>query len=142
MSDRVQVAAAQSQATVCEPVPKQSIALGAFLLCSGIGFLLYAVLHFTGHIDGKHAGAVSDRTSQPNVRPKPSPFSGRSSSSMPAGVGLHCADDLNADAGYVFKCAASMRPLRRDTEKQCFLSRILRFNNCYRKLVEVARLQL
>ena len=65
MSDRVQdTAAAQRQAAVCEPVPIESIALGAFLLCSGTGFLLYAVLHFTGHIDGEHAGAVSDRTSQ------------------------------------------------------------------------------
>jgi len=64
VSDRVQdKAAARPQAAVCEPVPKQSIALGAFLLCCGIGFLLYAVLHFTGHINGQQAGAVSDGTS-------------------------------------------------------------------------------
>ena len=68
MSDGVQEhATAQPHVAVCEPVPKQSVALGAFLLCSGLGFLLYAILHFTGHINREKHGAVSDRTCQGTV---------------------------------------------------------------------------
>ena len=49
----------EPQAGVPVAVPTQSIALGAFLLISGIGFLLYALLHSAGHIDSEKAGAVS-----------------------------------------------------------------------------------
>ena len=60
MSERVQdTAAAQPQGALCEPVPKQAIALGAFLLCSGLGFLLYAVLNLIGRISREQAGGVS-----------------------------------------------------------------------------------